>query len=105
MIGRATQMPAATRTPWRAVMIVAPHGEQLMTTTNPVKDVSRRAFLAASAASLALATTTFAADEKKIPAGDYVDMHTHLGQTWNTTVPLTAEELLRWMDAHKIAQA
>ena len=39
------------------------------------------------------------------PAGDYVDMHTHLGQTWNTTEPLTAEELLRWMDAHKIAQA
>jgi predicted TIM-barrel fold metal-dependent hydrolase len=39
------------------------------------------------------------------PPGDYVDMHTHLGQTWNTTVPLTAEELLRWMDAHRIAQA
>jgi predicted TIM-barrel fold metal-dependent hydrolase len=32
-------------------------------------------------------------------------MHTHLGQTWNTTEPLTAEELLRWMDAHRIAQA
>src|SRR4029450_8524552 len=30
---------------------------------------------------------------------------THLGQTWNTTEPLTAEELLRWMDAHRIAQA
>jgi predicted TIM-barrel fold metal-dependent hydrolase len=39
------------------------------------------------------------------PPGDYVDMHTHLGQTWNTTVPLSAEELLRWMDAHRIAQA
>jgi predicted TIM-barrel fold metal-dependent hydrolase len=32
-------------------------------------------------------------------------MHTHLGQTWNTTEPLTAEVLLRWMDAHRIAQA
>jgi predicted TIM-barrel fold metal-dependent hydrolase len=39
------------------------------------------------------------------PPGDYVDMHTHLGQTWNTTVPLTAESLLRWMDARRIAQA
>lgn len=33
------------------------------------------------------------------------DIHTHLGQTWNTTEPLTAEGLLRWMDAHDIAQA
>jgi predicted TIM-barrel fold metal-dependent hydrolase len=32
-------------------------------------------------------------------------MHTHLGQTWNTTEVLTAEVLLRWMDAHQIAQA
>ena len=45
------------------------------------------------------------AAEGKFPAGDYVDMHTHLGQTWNSTQPLSAEELLRWMDAHKIAQA
>ena len=41
----------------------------------------------------------------KLPAGDYVDMHTHLGQTWNTTEPLTAEVLLRWMNAHRVAQA
>lgn len=68
--------------------------------------LSRRSLLAAGAASLVInPATLFAADEKKFPAGDYVDMHTHLGQTWNTTVPLTAEELLRWMDAHKIAQA
>lgn len=39
------------------------------------------------------------------PPGKYVDVHTHLGQTWNTTIPLTAEDLLRWMDAHEIAQA
>ena len=32
-------------------------------------------------------------------------MHTHLGQTWNRNEALTAEALLRWMDAHKIAQA
>ena len=32
-------------------------------------------------------------------------MHTHLGQTWNSTQVLTAEVLLRWMDAHSISQA
>ena len=46
-----------------------------------------------------------AAQSKKFPDGRFVDMHTHLGQTWNTTQPLTAEVLLRWMDAHAIAQA
>ncbi len=46
-----------------------------------------------------------ATGDGKFPPGKYVDMHTHLGQTWNTTAPLSAEELLRWMDAHSIAQA
>lgn len=45
------------------------------------------------------------AQAKAFPPGRYVDMHTHLGQTWNTTKPLSAEELLRWMDANEIAQA
>lgn len=63
--------------------------------------LSRRHFLAAASASLALAHRAPAAP----PAGDYIDMHTHIGQTWNHTDPLTAEELLRWMDAHRIAQA
>jgi predicted TIM-barrel fold metal-dependent hydrolase len=39
------------------------------------------------------------------PPGRYVDVHTHLGQTWNTTEPLTADKLLGWMDANDIAQA
>lgn len=43
--------------------------------------------------------------DAKFPPGRYVDVHTHLGQTWNSTAPLTAEELLRWMDAADIAQA
>jgi len=37
--------------------------------------------------------------------GGYFDMHTHLGQTWNSTETLTAEVLLRWMDAHRVARA
>lgn len=45
------------------------------------------------------------APARRSPAGKYVDVHTHLGQTWNSTQILSAEELLRWMDAHDIAQA
>jgi uncharacterized protein len=69
--------------------------------------ISRRSFhsrsIAATAAlaSASLPRLSFAAP----PPGDYVDMHTHLGQTWNRNEPLSAEALLRWMDAHKIAQA
>src|SRR5262245_23516260 len=66
--------------------------------------MSRRTFLRHSAFAVAALASTPAA-RGAYPAGDYVDMHTHLGQTWNTTEPLTAEELLRWMDAHRIAQA
>ena len=80
---------------------------------NSARGISRRAFQrhvvsAVIAASLTGGRSRLAAQSaaaKQFPAGDYVDMHTHLGQTWNTTEPLTAEELLRWMDAHNIAQA
>jgi hypothetical protein len=43
--------------------------------------------------------------EKAFPAGRYVDVHTHLGQTWNTKEALMADTLLGWMDASDIAQA
>src|SRR5262245_45124722 len=66
--------------------------------------MSRRICLTAAAASVA--TAAFPRNSRAaFPPGDYVDMHTHIGQTWNTTEVLTAEELLRWMDAHRIAQA
>jgi predicted TIM-barrel fold metal-dependent hydrolase len=42
---------------------------------------------------------------EKPKATRYVDVHTHLGTVWNTGAPLSAEELLRWMDAGDIAQA
>jgi hypothetical protein len=57
--------------------------------------------VAAAAASSRIAL----GNDSKFPKGKYVDMHTHLGQTWNSTETLTAEVLLRWMDAHDIAQA
>ncbi len=55
-------------------------------------------------ASLACAATAIGQEQAK-PKGKYVDIHTHLGQTWNSTQRLSAEELLRWMDAHEVAQA
>lgn len=69
--------------------------------------LTRRTFCQAAVATGALSLTARAttAEEKKYPQGKYVDMHTHIGQTWTHTQPLSAEELLRWMDAHDIAQA
>lgn len=78
------------------------------------RSLSRRAFhraalgAASTAATLCgVCTNLRAADstDAKFPAGRYVDMHTHLGQTWNSTTPLGPEELLRWMDSRHIAQA
>jgi uncharacterized protein len=68
---------------------------------------SRRAFCQsalAGAAGLAAATAR-PASAKSFPAGHYVDIHTHLGQTWNTTKPLSADALLAWMDQNEISQA
>jgi hypothetical protein len=64
----------------------------------------RREFLSAGLGLAAIVTTeSFVA--AAIPAGHYVDVHTHLGQTWNSTEPLSAAGLLRWMDASDVAQA
>ncbi|MDA0833355.1 MAG: amidohydrolase family protein [Planctomycetota bacterium] len=43
--------------------------------------------------------------KKEYPPGRYVDIHTHLGRTWNTTEILTAKDLLKWMDENDIAQS
>jgi hypothetical protein len=59
----------------------------------------------ASVGSSAEADDESASTNKPSRPGPYVDVHTHLGQTWNSTEPLTAEELLRWMDAHGVEQA
>jgi len=71
--------------------------------------VTRRSFTRycaalAAAPCLSRGASMLAADPK-FPKGRYFDMHTHLGQTWNSTQVLTAEALLRWMDANDIAQA
>lgn len=72
---------------------------------------SRRAFIQACAATAGAAAVgltpreTPAWEAKAFPAGKFVDVHTHLGQTWNHTRELTAPGLLEWMDAHEVAQA
>jgi len=63
-------------------------------------------FAAAQQASVAQpAGAAQPAATQNFPPGRFVDMHTHLGQTWNSTQVLNPEALLRWMDAHEIAQA
>lgn len=66
--------------------------------------LSRRGFHRATLAAAGAALVRQVAGAE-FPKGEYVDMHTHIGQTWNTTELLTAEALLRWMDVRRIAQA
>jgi hypothetical protein len=71
-------------------------------------NVSRRDFCRASLAGglgCAMAAAMPRAAAAEFPPRNYVDVHTHLGQTWNTAEPLSAGELLRWMDINQIAQA
>jgi predicted TIM-barrel fold metal-dependent hydrolase len=67
--------------------------------------LTRRTFCQAAAVGALSLAARAASAQDKFPKGKYVDMHTHIGQTWTHTQPLSAEELLRWMDAHDIAQA
>lgn len=67
--------------------------------------INRRTLLAAGSALTLSATFARAADEKQYPEGRYVDMHTHIGQSFNDRDALPAEALIRWMDAHDIAQS
>lgn len=76
--------------------------------TQPTSLVSRREFcrgVVAGGVTMALAGQTRPASAAAFPQGRYVDVHTHLGQTWNSTEPLSAGQLLQWMDQNDIAQA
>jgi predicted TIM-barrel fold metal-dependent hydrolase len=66
-----------------------------------------RSALAPIAAGLAFNRGVFTRGaEADTPAGGpYIDVHTHLGRTWNGDPPLTAEALVRWMDEHNVAKA
>ncbi|MGD9723719.1 MAG: amidohydrolase family protein [Pirellulales bacterium] len=69
------------------------------------RDFCRAAVATAGGIALAAARPTAALATAKFPPGQYVDVHTHLGQTWNSTENLSAEQLLAWMDNNQIAQA
>lgn len=69
--------------------------------------MNRRTFVG-RCASVALAGAMLSkarAEEAKPKAAKYIDIHTHIGQTWNHTGLLTAEALLKWMDEHEVGQA
>jgi len=66
---------------------------------------SRRQLLGrALAATMAVSLSRGASAAGTTPC-PYLDVHTHLGTTWNGDPPLTAEALLRWMDDHNVARA
>jgi predicted TIM-barrel fold metal-dependent hydrolase len=66
-----------------------------------------RGTLATVAAALALdrGLPTPEAEANEAVGGPYVDVHTHLGRTWNGDPPLTAEGLVKWMDENNVAKA
>jgi uncharacterized protein len=75
------------------------------------KPISRRHFIAGSAAAplapvLLPSRTAQSSPETSIPDG-LIDDHVHLTHPWYGTDrgPITATNMLRWMDAHKIARA
>ncbi len=70
--------------------------------------VTRRDFCRGAVASgvgMALAGQNRPAAATEFPRGRYVDVHTHLGQTWNSTEPLSVGQLLELMDQNDIAQS
>src|SRR5438045_7704056 len=73
-----------------------------MNQTRSTGGPTRRAILAAGASAVVAAQLARAAPATK-PA--LIDVHTHLGQCWNHTRPLTAKGLLEWMDEHGVERA
>ncbi len=73
-----------------------------MNTTLSRREFCRQAV--AATAALSQLSRLHAADDK-FPPGRYVDVHTHLGQTWNTTEYLSTKQLLSWMDESDVSQA
>lgn len=47
----------------------------------------------------------YAAEASSKKASKYIDVHTHIGTTWNGNQELTPDALLRWMDDHDIEKS
>ena len=80
--------------------------------SNTKSTTSRRGFLASTttvAGSVLAGRLTlpglYAAEPKPKRASKYIDMHTHIGTTWNGNKELTPKGLLEWMDEHDIEKA
>jgi uncharacterized protein len=73
--------------------------------------LNRRQFTATAAAAGLTALSGWVslpglyAAEPKRKASKYIDVHTHIGTTWNGNKELTAEGLLAWMDEHDVEQS
>jgi len=67
--------------------------------------LTRRAFTASVLSGLAGWSGLHAAPPKKKPATKYIDVHTHIGTTWNGNKELTPAGLLKWMDEHDIEKS
>jgi predicted TIM-barrel fold metal-dependent hydrolase len=68
--------------------------------------ISRRGFLSLTAASaLGGSGLSRLCSGGTASGGPYIDVHTHLGRTWTNDPPMTAERLLKWMDANNVAKA
>src|SRR5262249_8077163 len=98
--------------PRRALVLPIRHAEGGVSMRR--SDWNRRQFLARAAApSLALPVAW--ALRRSAQAGEvleftglrgpFVDVHTHVGRTWNGDPLLTADTLVRWMDDHNVAKA
>ena len=61
--------------------------------------------LAGAAASIPVLPGLFADEKPARKASKYIDVHTHIGTTWNGNKELTAEGLLLWMDEHDIEKS
>lgn len=78
--------------------------------TNSRRWFLRRSLAAAAAASgsleaLRARAALGQAEARRAKGGPYIDVHTHLGRTWNGDEPMTADGLVRWMDANNVAKA
>ena len=73
--------------------------------------MNRRSFCQAATSGLAVlagrfsAPGLFAAEPKPKRASKYIDVHTHIGTTWNGNKELTPKGLLEWMDDHDVEKA
>ena len=66
---------------------------------------NRRAFLAQTIATGLAGLGPAARAGAPEKDGPYIDVHTHIGRTWNGHPGLSADGLVKWMDGHRVAKA